>query len=69
MGQGDILKLLKKKKKPMTTKEISKELGISNGAVSRSLKSLSYYGEVSWSQDDWGKVHYKHKEGLFGYDV
>ncbi len=65
MGQGDILKLLKKNKKQMTTKEIAEELGISISAVSRSLRSLASYSEVSCIQDDWGISHYKHKEDLF----
>lgn len=44
MGQSDILNLLKKEKKWLSTKEIEEKLGVSS--VSRPLSVLARSGEV-----------------------
>jgi len=43
MGQEEIYKLLKKKKKWMTVKEIAKEVGCSVGATTSALNRLVGY--------------------------
>lgn len=46
MSQDGILKVLKKHKKWMNTKEIAKKLKIENGSTLRALNSLYKYKEV-----------------------
>ena len=46
MTQSDVLKVLKKRNKWMSVKEIAKELRVENGSVIRALNSMFKYGEV-----------------------
>ena len=49
MGQSQVLKLLERQKpKPLTAKEIMKNLRISRGPVHHSLKMLIKYNQVSY---------------------
>lgn len=47
MGQSEVMKVLKKTKRGLTSKEISKILNASHALVNRALKKLYDYGEVS----------------------
>lgn len=46
MGQGEILKILKKFNKPMTSSEISQKLNKSKSCVATCCKKLAGQGEV-----------------------
>lgn len=48
MGQEEIYKFLKERKDWVKTKEIIKEMGVMESAISRCLHRLSRYGEVEW---------------------
>lgn len=47
MGQMDVIKILKKENRGLTSKEISKILNASHALVNRALKTLYDHGEVS----------------------
>jgi len=46
MSQADIIKVLKKAKKPLTVREIAEKLSISEASVGRSLRMMIRFGEV-----------------------
>lgn len=61
MGQMDVIKILKKENKGLTSKEISKILNASHALVNRALKKLYDYGEVS-------RIEIKNNVGYNAYE-
>lgn len=47
MGQGDIIDLLRKKKREMTTKEIASKLGVATSSTLVNLRKLASRDEIS----------------------
>lgn len=65
MSQYEILKILEKEKKPMTSKEIASKLGVMRGNICVSLKMLRKYKEVEWVEKrgrDGKKIYYSSKK-------
>ncbi len=50
MTQGEVLQIIEKSKKPLTTKEIAKILGKGHTAINCNLKRLRQANEVRWVQ-------------------
>jgi len=46
MSQAEVIKILKRAKKPMTVDEIAKELGITRAGTHNNVRQLKKHGEV-----------------------
>jgi len=60
MGQGDIIKALKKEKRRMTTKEIAKECNVGISCTHVKLRKLRELGEIEMIKEGT-KYFYKLK--------
>jgi predicted transcriptional regulator len=64
MGQGDIIKILERSKKPLTSTEIAEKLKKSRSPISTSLNKLKKQGLVGFYQEKnpkgYGNYIYRH---------
>lgn len=57
MSQSSILKLLKRSKKPMSSRELAESLELSQTSVYESIKRLLKHNEIKYITRSVGRIH------------